>query len=359
MDVSMIDTRLAACTVDEADVVWHSPSTPPLSLHGVQYDAEHELYLRMPWDKAVAVTPSVTVLNKMTSGGRVRFCTDSPYIAIRCVAPYFVPMAHMPLTGSHGFCFFVDGRFDGKVAPSFDNATKPEGGRISFAGSSRIHLFSEGIHDVEICLPLYGGVVAFEVGLAAGATILPAKPYRYEKPIVFYGSSITQGACATRAGNDAVNRVSRMLDAEILNLGFSGNGNAEPAMLDYLSSIDAAAFVYDYNYYLDKPDRVLPPHNEIYRRLREAHPDAAILLVDKPGCDYDRGGYEIRRKMIEETYREAIAAGDTRVGMLDAYDLFGKTDRDGCLVDYNHPNDLGFLRMAEAMAAALRPLLEQ
>ncbi len=358
MDISVIDTRLAECEIEEKDVVWHSPLAAPLSLHGVHYDEEHSLYLRMPWEAATAVTPSVTVLNKMTSGGRVRFRTDSPYIAVRCVAPYFAPMGHMPLTGSHGFCFFVDGRFDGKVAPSPTEATSPQGGRIAFAGSQRLHA-EPGMHDVEICLPLYGGIVSFEVGLAEGATLLPSRPYRYEKPIVFYGSSITQGACATRAGNDAVNHVSRMLDAEVFNLGFSGNGNAEPPMLDYLCSLDATAYVFDYNYYLDKPDRILPSHYEIYRRLRETHPTVPILMIDKPGCDYDEGGYAARRAMIEATYRRATAEGDARVAMLDAYALFGEGHRDACLVDFNHPNDLGFLRMAEAIAGALCPLLSE
>ncbi len=359
MDITALDPRLAERELRESDIVWRTPETPPFSLRGVFFDEKEGLYVRMPLLVAAEANPSVRVLARMTAGGRLRFRTASPYIALRALVPNFSPMGHMPLTGSHGFAFFVDGRYDGKVAPSPKEALDPKDGRIAFAGSYRHHA-GEGMHDVEIYLPLYGGVAAFEIGLAESAELLPPRPYTHEKPIVAYGSSITQGACASRGGNDALSHLSRMLDSDILNLGFSGNGNAEPAMLDYLCSLEnVGAYIFDYNYYTDAPDRILPPHSEIYRRLRAAHPDVPILMIDKPGCDYDPEGYAIRCKMIEETYRTAVAEGDTRVAMLDAYELFGDEYRDACLVDTNHPNDLGFLRMAEAMAKALSPFLSR
>ena len=357
MDITALDPRLAERELRETDIVWYSPETEPFSLRGVFFDEKEGLYVRMTLDVAAEANPSVRALARMTAGGRLRFRTSSPYIALRVIAPYVYPMGHMPLTGSHGFAFYVDGRYAGKVAPQPKEALDHQSGRIAFAGSAR-HGAGAGVHDVEIYLPLYGGVAAFEVGLAEGAELLSPRPYRNAGTIVAYGSSITQGACASRGGNDAVNHLSRMLDSDILNLGFSGNGNAEPAMLDYLSSLEnVSAYIFDYNYYTDIPDRVLPPHSEIYRRLREAHPDVPILMIDKPGCDYDPEGYAARRAMIRATYEAARAAGDEKALMLDAYELFGDEYRDACLVDSNHPNDLGFLRMAEAMARVLGPYM--
>ena len=356
-DIAVLDPRLAGCEVKETDVAWRSALSAPLSLHGVYFDEAEGLYLRMPPAVAMAVSGAVKTLSRCTSGGRIRFRTDSPYLALRCLAPAFGPMPHMPLTGSHGFAFYVDGIYAGKVTPSCAAVAAPIEGRIPFAGSIRLRGGSV-MHDVELWFPLYGGVATLDIGVREGATVLPPRPYTIEKPIVSYGSSITQGACASRVGNDALAHISRKLDAEILNLGFSGNGNAEPAMLDYLASLDAAAYIFDYNYYLDKPDRVLPPHYEIYRRLREAHPDVPILMIDKPGgCLFSPKAYEARREMIAATYERAVSEGDTLVAMIDAHDFFGDEDADACLVDTDHPSDVGFLRMANVMVAALRPML--
>ena len=358
-DIAVLDPRLASCEVKETDVVWRSALSAPFTLHGVFFDEAEGLYRRMPHEVAVAVSDAVRKLSRCTAGGRVRFRTNSPYLALRCLAPTFWAMPNMALTGSHGFAFYVDGVYAGKVSPSCTAVSAPVEGRIPFAGS--IDLRGGGVmHDVELWFPLYGGAATLDIGVREGSDVLPPRPYTIEKPIVSYGSSITQGACASRVGNDALSHISRKLDAEVLNLGFSGNGNAEPAMLDHLASLDAAAYIFDYNYYLDKPDRVLPPHYEIYRRLRDAHPDVPILMIDKPGGpDFSPRTYEIRRDMIRATYERAVSEGDTRVAMIDAYDFFGDEDRDACLVDTNHPSDLGFLRMAKVMVAALRPMLEK
>ena len=356
-DIATLDPRLANCELKETDIAWRSALAEPLSLHGVYYDEQEGLYLRMPPKIAAAASPSVRALSRMTSCGRVRFRTDSPYLALRCLAPAFGPMPHMPLTGSHGFAFYVDGIYAGKVTPSCAAVAAPVEGRIPFAGSVRLR-GERRMRDVELWFPLYGGVATLDIGVQEGASVLPPRPYTIPKPIVSYGSSITQGACASRVGNDALAHVSRKLDAEVFNLGFSGNGNAEPAMLDYLASLDPSAYIFDYNYYPDVPDRVLPPHYEIYRRLRDAHPDVPIVMIDKPGGpDFNPRTYEIRRDMIRATYERAVSEGDTRVAMIDAYDFFGDEDRDACLVDTDHPSDVGFLRMANVLVSVLRPML--
>ena len=259
-----------------------------------------------------------------------------------------------------GFSIYVDGRAFGRIMPTPDAVITPTSEGIVFGGSCNLPSFAGGgIHDIEICFPLYGGVKVLDIGLKDGSSVDVPKPYKYKKPIVFYGSSVTQGACASRPGNDFVNTLSRLLNAEVLNLGFSGNGNAEAPMIEYLSELDASAFVFDYNYYASKPDRVLPPHLSIYEALREKNPDTPIIMIDKPASDYDPVGYEKRSKFIKSTYETALSRGDELVAMIDAYDLFGDENRDGCLVDNNHPNDLGFYRMAKALEPVLRNLLEK
>ena len=355
MEISKIDAKLSNSFVNVNDVTWHSVLENPISIHGVEYDKELGLFLRLPKEVSTKVSEKVFGLSQRTSGGRVRFRTDSSYIAISCVAPAIQPMPHMPLTGSHGFSVYSAGTFAGKVTPSVDEATSKCKDKIVFGGV--VKLRENGWKDIEIYMPLYGGVCELSVGLKDGASIDAAKEYKYKKPIVLYGSSITQGACASRPGNDFAMRLSRMLDAEVLNLGFSGNGNAEPVMLDYLAGLDASAYVFDYNYYSDCPDRILPKHYDIYEALRKANPTVPILMMDKPSVIFAGEDYNIRSKMIRETYERAILQGDKLVAMIDAKELFGDEEPDACVVDTDHPNDLGFYRMADAVYPYLKRLL--
>ena len=356
MEISRIDSRLTSSFINESDVAWHSVHEHPIRVHGVEYDREAGMFLRMPKEIAASVSPQVHGLNQRTSGGRVRFRTDSRYVGVYCVAPAFAPMPHMPLTGSHGFSIYCGGVFAGKITPSVDVATEKGKDTITFGGIVR--LGERGWRDVEIYMPLYGGVSELWIGTEEGASRDSPKDYKHEKPIVIYGSSITQGACASRPGNDFAMRLSRMLDADVLNLGFSGNGNAEPAMLEYLASLDASAYIFDYNYYSDRPERILPKHYDIYATLRRAHPTVPILMIDKPSVLFAGDDYRIRSEMIRETYERARGEGDVHVAMMDAMELFGERDADSCVVDTDHPNDLGFYRMAESIYPYLLGLLE-
>ncbi len=329
----------------------------PFSIHGVLYDEREGMFLRLPTDVSLKVSEEVCILSRMTSGGRVRFRTNSSYIAIFCRAPAFSAMPHMPITGSHGFSVYCNGKYMGKVVPSVKEVTSPHQEGILFGGVVKVH--SDAISDIEVYMPLYGGVCELQIGIGQEAVIEGAREYTHKAPIVIYGSSVAQGACASRPGNDFAMRLSRLLDADVLNLGFSGNGNAEPAMLEYLASLDASVFVFDYNYYSYHPDRILPPHFEIYKTLREAQPSTPILMIDKPAYMFAREDYQTRSEIIRATYERARALGDMLVDRMDAKELFGEEEADACLVDNNHPNDLGFYRMADALCRKLRVLLEK
>ena len=357
MDIAKIDPNLAVNTIKKTDLVWHPALDKPFSVHGVFFDKELGQYIRMPASVAESVSPSVAVLSRMTTGGRVRFITDSPYLALFCRAPKMDAMPHMPLSGSHGFSVYCNGKYAGKVTPSVSEVVSPHEEGILFGGS--VDFTSVGFSEIEIYMPLYAGVCDLNIGVKEGSTVLPAREYKYKKPIVLYGSSITQGACVSRPGNDYAMRLSRLFDAEVLNLGFSGSGNAEPEMLNYLKGIDATAFIFDYNYYSCRPERILPPHFEVYKTLRDANPNAAILMIDKPAYMFEGDDYFKRSEMIRSTYERAVSLGDELVDMMDAKELFGEEEADACLVDVSHPNDLGFYRMASAVYEKLKKLLEK
>ncbi len=357
MDISVIDKNLAQTGIEGVELEWISSHDERFSVHGVYYDEKEGLYVRMPVDVAKEANINLGGLAMLTSGGRLRFVTDSPYIAIKASVPARKPMPHMSITGSTGFSVYADGVFQNRVSPVFDDfknmPANPIDGKVIFAEKKDfIKVGKKQL--VEIYFPLYGGVFELYIGVAPGSEVECAPPYKHKKPMLFYGSSITQGACVSRPGNDYISIIARRLDSDYINLGFSGSGNAEDAMLDYITSIDASLYGFDYNLYPNRKDRVLPPHFSIYEKIRKMHPDAAIILYDKPGDLWAE-----REAIIRSTYEKARELGDENVGFVPAIALWGEKERDACTVDLLHPNDLGAMRMADALYPVIFELLEK
>ena len=355
MSNGILDPHLLDEKVKETDVVWSDARQSPFSLHGVYYDEGAAAYRRLSPALAEAVNRGVRYYASCTAGGRLRFLTDSPYVAICAEIPHVGVESNMPLTTMCGFSLYRDGVFRGKLSATAAEARASAAGSAVFAGTVATRMPAGKLCECELYFPLYGGLKQLSVGLAAGARLLPPRPYTRVKPMVFYGSSITQGAAASRPGNECGAILARRFDSEYLNLGFSGSGNGEEVMLDYLCGLDAGAYIFDYNLWKSRPERILPPHYEIYRRLREAHPDVPILLIDKPGITFAPEDYAIRAPIIRATYERARSEGDRLVAYLDSADIFDK-DAGDAFADTAHPNDLGFYRMADAMQPLLAAL---
>jgi hypothetical protein len=174
-------------------------------------------------------------------------------------------------------------------------------------------------------------------------------------PIVFYGSSITQGGCASRPGNCYAHHVCRWLDAPMVNLGFSSNGLGQLEMAEYINSLDMSALVMDYDHNAPDFHHLEKTHERFFQAIRTAHPTLPVVFLSRPDFDFEAELNIRRRAVIRATYENAFRQGDRNVWFLDGERLFGTTDRDTCTVDTIHPNDLGFLRMAKC----LHPVLVQ
>ena len=184
--------------------------------------------------------------------------------------------------------------------------------------------------------------------------------YRNELPIVYYGSSITQGACASHPGNAYENVISRELGLDFINLGLSGNGKGEDVMVEYLASLPMLAFVSDYDHNAHTWEHLANTHCKLYRTIREKHPDIPYLMITRPD-DYSTH-YDVtlsNRDVIMETFRYARERGDGNVYYLDGSEIFRGAHEDQCTVDGTHPNDFGFSLMADAIGCALRRMLMQ
>lgn len=351
-DVSKYDTNLKiAESFGRDDIELYDVRKAPFELRGVFY--EDGGFRRMPKSVAERVSEGVAQLSKHTSGGRVFFSSDSQCIALNCTRPGFWAMGHMARTGNGGFDLYE--RICGKwvYRDTFVPPSDPKG------FSSIVDLKTTEKRDLMLHMPLYAPISSLHIGVIKGSSLERCgAEYARKKPIVFYGSSITQGGCASTPGGDYAGRVSRRFDSDYVNLGFSGSGKAEIPMMEYIASLDMSCFVYDYDYNAPDTDYLRATHYRGYRIVRDAHPDMPIIMMSCP--NYDRIGYDApeRRDIIAESYARALADGDKNVYFVDGREHFATFNADGCTVDGCHPNDLGFYRMAEAVGSVLEKIWE-
>lgn len=355
MKISDIDVNFKAKSVNEPDIEWFDANDLPFSVHGVYYSQKDGKFLRIPEELGKSISHNMYYLASNTAGGRLRFATNSPYVAIKAEVPYAELLPHMPMTGVFGFSLYEKKHFVGKFTPTQTDYEDSKKNLIHFDGISR---FAEnGMHECTLYFPLYNGVNKLYIGLQKGCVLKEATPYKYSTPVMFYGSSITQGGCASRPGNDYVSMISRWLDTDVINLGFSGNGKAEPIILDYMAAQDVSVFVMDYDYNAPDPEYLRKTHLNAYIKLRAAKKNVPIVFISKPDFEYDSTSAE-RRSIIKETYNIAKQNGDSKVYFIDGEKLFGKKHRDLCTVDTCHPNDYGFYKMAEKISPVIKKILK-
>ncbi|MBQ9802798.1 MAG: SGNH/GDSL hydrolase family protein [Clostridia bacterium] len=360
MRIEDIDKNLVVeTTITEPDLVWFNVRELPFRLYGVIYDETMGCYVRMPQATAEAISQNVSgSLNRCTAGGRVRFRTDSRYIAIKAVMKNGSPMVHMPLTGQSGFDLY---RVDKKGKDLYYRTFVPPRGMTE--GYSSAHWVEGTEADYTINFPLYDGVKELYVALKRNAHLSEPTPYAIEKPVVYYGSSITQGGCASRPGNAYQAIISRHLGVDHINLGFSGSAKGELGMAEYIATLDMSAFVMDYDHNTNNEEHLKQTHEPFFKAVRAAHPTLPIIIVSAPNVllkgdeKFSYGRFTARRAIVRRTYENALIAGDKNVYFIDGAQLFKGEDWDACTVDGTHPNDLGFFRMATRIGKDVRKVL--
>ena len=215
------------------------------------------------------------------------------------------------------------------------------------------------MEDVLILLPRNEIVENVEILLDDDAEILPPTEYKYSKPILYYGSSITEGGISCNPSNAYNAIISRHLDVDYINLGFSGNAKGELAMADYINTLDFSIFVYDYDHNCNGAAHLKETHHPFYRIIREAHPDLPIIMITSSTILLKEQEFAARREVILESYKQALEEGDKNVYLIDGKELFGGDNWDACTVDGVHPNDLGFYRMAKRIGRDVQAILNK
>ncbi len=342
MDISKIDKNFALPgNVQKEDVVWMEAAQAPFVVYGA---AQTDPYLRMPLDVAKTVNDGVAHLCKNTAGVRVRFRTDSPYIAIRAQWEKQCCMPHMPFSGSGGFDLYRVTETGNKqfYVKSLIPPVSCQNGYESVIDTRGV------MTDYILNFPLYNDVSHLQIGVKEGSVFETPMRYANELPVVFYGSSITQGGCASRPGNCYQNFLSRALNLDYVNLGFAGSGRADDAMIEYLSGLDMSVFVSDYDHNAPNAEYLAATHAKLYRGIRKTHPDVPYVMITRPDCR-DASSAVDRRRVVMKTYETALSEGDRNVYFLDGGTIFAGDEYDACTVDGTHPNDLGFYRFFKAL----------
>ena len=353
-DISKIDKNFAGEEIASEGMKFYPVRDPRFSIHGLFRPYELPRFQRMPDDVASAVNENVRALYIHTAGGRIRFRTDSERIFLRAVMPHIARHDHMPKTGSSCFDLYADGRYVNTFRHGMLHGL-PEIEKTENTYDSGLALHSREMRDILINFPTYNPVDNVYIGLDEDAVIAPAKPYRFEKPVVFYGSSITQGGCTSHPGNAYFNILSRKLDTEIINLGFSSGCHGEDTMAEYLAGLDMSVLVFDYDHNSGY-EELKEHHERSFSIIRKRRPELPIIMISAADR---RFGVPERKAIIEATYRHALERGDKNVYFIDGMKIYEEVGADYCTVDDIHPNDIGFYQMAKAVEPVLRTILEK
>lgn len=345
-----IDPNFIPATLGNQEYLFRDCREDPFRIYGLILPNEEDPhFMRLPQKLADQVNKQVKALASCTAGGRIRFRTDSATVALRVKMHNVYRGDHFPITGSAGLDLYADGIYRGTFRPPFE---------ITDGFESRVDLKEKKMREILIHMPLYSGVISLEIGVEPGSELLPGDEYRYTNPVLYYGSSITQGACASRPGNCYQNMISRKLDCDHVNLGFSSGALAEEIMIDYMATLPMSVFVMDYDHNAPTPEYLEETHYKMYRRFRDARPDVPIVMATMPKVTATANSIQ-RRKTILATIEKARAEGDNNVYFVDGKEMMAMFGDDGGLVDDCHPNDLGFLCMSRAFGAVIGEILEK
>ncbi|MBR4767430.1 MAG: hypothetical protein IK088_00455 [Lachnospiraceae bacterium] len=300
-----------------------------------------------------AESENVATLANHTSGATVRFATNASEIVLKVeMRNADTNSRNMTARGEYGFDVYTG-----------------SGTSRVYCGESMQMMFDRnklnetiqlpgGYTEVLINLPLYAGVKSIEIGFPKTAEI-GAPAARYHDPICFYGSSITQGCSASRPGTAYPNMVTRMLNTDCKNLGFSSSARGEKFVAEYIAGLKMSALVIDYDHNSSLSE-LTERHYEFYQTVRKAQPDLPIILVSKP-CYLEEPTSDMnaRRAVIEGTYKKAKEAGDNNIYFINGSEFFPKGLRELCTIDATHPNDLGMYYMGLAVYDVLNGILNK
>ncbi|MEL6194969.1 MAG: SGNH/GDSL hydrolase family protein [Bacteroidota bacterium] len=307
-------------------------------------------YDRLPASYKGIVREAVWNLSKSSSGLSIRFLTNSPIIRVKWEVLHDFKMNHMPETGIKG----VDLYFKNIGSWQYLSTGRPQGMENEYTLVENMTIEER---EFKIYLPLYDGIKNIEIGIEAGS-VIRQPDIDDDKPIVFYGTSITQGGCASRPGMAHTNIISRKLDVNVLNFGFSGNGRMEEPIAQLISEADAELYVIECMHNMISPENITERTIPLVDIIREKNPHTPILLVDQSKATFSALNTQVMEESngmnhaLKVEYQKMIDKGYKDLYYVETLHALG-SDQEGT-VDGVHYNDLGFMRYADFLIGKFR-----
>lgn len=346
---------LFASAVSAQETVYTDASAFPV--YGKVTDATDTRYERLPSTLEGVSRDPVWYLGRHSAGLFIRFRSNSTSIHARWESTFNNTMTHMTDTGTKGLDLYalVDGKWRHVCSAQPQGKTSE---RKIIANMDPVE------REYMLYLSLYDGVSSLEIGVDEGALLAPPavdRPSR-EKPVVMYGTSILQGGCANRPGMAHTNIISRRLDREVINLGFSGNALLDMEIAHLMASVeDPGLFVLDYapnawDYLIDEQGEAF------FRVIRDAHPDVPVIFIEDvifPHSIFDKRILEeVTRKnnAQKRLFRKLLDSGEQRIYYIGADGMIG--DDGEATVDGTHFTDLGAMRYVEHVLPTIIKALE-
>jgi len=348
-----LDSNMKTGVVTRDAVEYHSPDEAPFRLTGFPFRKPGERFRRMPDDPKFP--DGARILGQNSAGGQVAFRSDSGHIRLKVKASDVFPMYHMPSTGSQGFDLYLGEPGHRRM----NGLTRQKPGDTEFELDMLKEVMPGKMREFLIHFPLYSNVDSLEIGLTPGCRIEPPTPWNDPRPVVYYGTSITQGGCASRPGMCDSNILSRKWNIPVLNFGFSGSGKGEPIVIEQLAKVpDPRLFILDYvaNAWSVGIEKTLSGAIDILRKAHPSVPIAVMTAVRDSQCTFRDfvGPFDFQQEADEVARRRA--AGDDLVHLVRADQPFDE-DWDEQTVDGCHLTDYGFAVKAKRIAPQLEAIM--
>ena len=326
----------------------------PIKVFGLMNFYKNGSLMRLP-EEMMDMMPQLRQFGSRSTGGRICFRTNTKNLYVKLVSKTFIRDSFSPQAASSGLDVYMgertEGKFLGTVFPTGLRGTDPNVSEKNF------ELHGE-MTDITLFMPKNEQIENVYIGIDDNALIEEPTPYENDKPVIFYGSSITEGGCSGRVGNAYNAMLSRWLNMDYINFGFSGSAKGEPEMANFIASVPMSIFVMDYDYNAPNAEHLQKTHEPFYQIIREKNPTLPIIMLSNPNYRIKREDSEARLAVIRATYENALKNGDHNVYLISGENFYDENAPYSCTMDNVHPNDIGMQSMAKEIRKTLEPVFK-